>query len=276
MEPESGDYNLPLTLRWTGPLDPAVLARALAEVVRRHEVLRTAFVARRGRPEPVVRRHAAPALPVVDLAALPAAAREAEARRLVAEDVRAPFDLARAPLLRAALLRLGAAAEGGAAEHLLRITVHHIVFDGWSLGILTRELAHLYRDLAAGRSPGLEPLPVQYGDYALWQHRWLGGALLDDQLAFWRSAPRGRAADARAAHRPAAPGGPELPGRLGDLHPAVVAGRPAPVARGARGGDPVHGRSSPPSTPCSSGSPARTTSASAPSWPIAGGGRSSR
>jgi len=187
IDPRSADYNLPLSLRFAGPLEPVRLARALVAVTERHEVLRTTFRAPGGRPEPVIHPRVDLPLPVIDLSALPEPARAVESRRLVAEDVHRPIDLAVAPLLRTALLRLAPGARESDAEHLLLLTVHHIVFDGWSLGILTTELAELYDALGTGRPAVLPSLEVQYADFAHWQRTWLDGEILDEQLRYWRS-----------------------------------------------------------------------------------------
>ncbi|HSF39662.1 MAG TPA: amino acid adenylation domain-containing protein, partial [Thermoanaerobaculia bacterium] len=178
LQPGQPTYNMPSALRMTGPLSPAALTGAFAEVVRRHETLRTTFPAVAGRP---VQRIAPPGpfpLPVIDLSALSAG--EREAARLTTLEAARPFDLAAGPLLRAGLLRLG---EG---EHLLLATMHHIVSDGWSMGILIRELGAAYQALAAGTSPALPELPVQYADWAVWQRDWLQGEPLEAQLAYWR------------------------------------------------------------------------------------------
>jgi len=183
LQPGSPAYNVPLPLRLAGPLRPAALAAALAEVVRRHEALRTTFEVSEGAAEPMQVVHPASGwdLPVVDLGALPAERRAAEAARLAAGDSRRPFDLRRFPLLRTTLLRLDA------EEHLLLATMHHIVSDGWSMGILERELGALYGAFAAGLPSPLPELPVQYGDYAVWQRSWLAGQELERQLSFWRA-----------------------------------------------------------------------------------------
>jgi len=173
-------YNLETAVRLAGRLDAAVLARAFAEVVRRHEALRTTFVQSGGQPEQLVQPAAAVPLPLIDLAALPAAAGAAEARRLVAVLGGLPYDLQRGPLLRAALLGLG----GG--DHVLALGLHHICADGWSIGILVRELAALYAAGAAGEPSPLAELPVQYADFALWQRRVLSGEMLERELAYWR------------------------------------------------------------------------------------------
>ncbi|HKV13018.1 MAG TPA: condensation domain-containing protein, partial [Thermoanaerobaculia bacterium] len=169
MEPGTSLYNMPALLRLAGPLDVAALEAAFGEVVRRHEVLRTTFPARRGAPRQEIHPFLSIPLSQVDLSGLPE-----EARRLGIEETRRPFDLATGPLLRALLLRIAP------EEHLLALTMHHIVSDGWSVGVLVRELAALY----AGNP--LPPLPVQYADFAAWQRQWLAGGALEEQLSWWR------------------------------------------------------------------------------------------
>ncbi len=179
-EPNSAQYNLPDVVRLRGTLDINALARALDEIVRRHEVLRTTFPTVDGQPVPVVTPELSVPLPIVDLSDRPEAEREAEALRLANAEARRPFDLARGPLLRATLLRLRA------DEHLALLTLHHIASDGWSSGVLTRELAALYSAFAAGAPSPLPPLPLQYADYAAWQRSWLHGDVLAAQLDYWR------------------------------------------------------------------------------------------
>src|SRR5690606_37367722 len=142
----------------TGPLDLAALRRALNAVVARHEPLRTAFPAEDGRAALHVRPSLELELPLIDLAGLPEPARTAEARRRAAAEAHAPFDLAAGPLIRATALRLAA------DRHWVLFTVHHIVFDGWSEGVLVEDLMKAY----AGETLG--PVTVSYGDYAAWQH----------------------------------------------------------------------------------------------------------
>ncbi|HVR98785.1 MAG TPA: amino acid adenylation domain-containing protein, partial [Thermoanaerobaculia bacterium] len=169
LEPGSAAYNMPLAVRLTGEVDPARLAGIFGEIARRHEALRTTFTSRAGTPVQVI---ALPSveLPVVDLSQVP----ESEALRLAREEALRPFNLERGPLLRLTLLRLDL------RDHLLFLTLHHIVSDGWSMGVLLREIAALY----AG-SP-LPELPLQYADYAAWQRSWLQGEVLESHLAYWR------------------------------------------------------------------------------------------
>jgi amino acid adenylation domain-containing protein len=186
LDPGNPAYNMPAVVRIEGRLDAAALAAAFDEVRRRHEVLRTAFPAERGLPRQAVAAEHRRPLPGVDLAALPAAAREAEAERIAREEGRRPFDLERGPLLRAALLRLGA------EEQRLLVTMHHIVSDGWTIGILIRELAAIYGAAVEGRPSPLPALAVQYADYARWQRRRLDGAAMAAHLDFWRRRLSGR------------------------------------------------------------------------------------
>jgi amino acid adenylation domain-containing protein len=180
LAPGTATYNMPFPLRLRGPLEVGTLRRTLAEVVRRHEALRTVFAAEGGEAVQVVLPPGPVRFPVADLSGLSAAAREAETRRLAREEARRPFDLARGPLLRATLLRLDH------GDHAGLFTLHHVVSDGWSTGVLARELSAIYGAFARGEASPLPELPVQYADYALWQREWLAGDRLAAQLAFWR------------------------------------------------------------------------------------------
>jgi amino acid adenylation domain-containing protein len=180
LEPASPAYNILTPWRLSEPLDLRALVRSLAEIVCRHEVLRTSFTVIDGQPFQVVAPAQAMALPVVDLRALPAAVLQAEASRLATQEARRPFDLARGPLLRATLLRL----EGPTL--VLWLALHHIVTDGWSTTVLTRELAALYAAFMAGRPSPLVAPPIQYADFALWQREWLRGEALASQMAYWK------------------------------------------------------------------------------------------
>ncbi|MFL6196328.1 MAG: amino acid adenylation domain-containing protein, partial [Thermoanaerobaculia bacterium] len=186
LDPGTSAYNLSRAVRLRGGLDVAVLRRCFSELVRRHESLRTTFALVEGRPVQVIQPPApiAIAIEVVDLRRLPAAARDAEARRWASEEAARPFDLARDPLIRATLLRLsGEGAEEN--EHALLLTLHHIASDGWSMGVLIRELATLYQALSAGEASPLPELPVQYVDFALWQRQALSGEVLEAEVGYW-------------------------------------------------------------------------------------------
>src|SRR6185312_13135223 len=184
LEPDSPLYNMPGALRAEGPLDGAVLACCLGEIVRRHEALLTIFrgsdAAPEGSPVQVIRPAEPFPLPVVDLAGLPESGREALAATLMREEAARPFDLAGGPLLRGLLLRLAG------RDHVVLLTLYHIAGDGWSLGLLVREIAALYPAFAAGRPSPLPALPVQYADYALWQRSWLQGEVLAGEIDWWR------------------------------------------------------------------------------------------
>ncbi|HET6229654.1 MAG TPA: amino acid adenylation domain-containing protein [Longimicrobiaceae bacterium] len=224
LEPGSGSYNIPLPVRMRGPLRADALERTLDALRERHESLRTTLAATGGEPVQVVHPHAHTPLPVVDLSALPAEERDARAAALLHDDANTGFDLREGPLFRASLLRLGA------EDHLLLLNMHHIVSDGWSMGVLTRELGELYAAFAEGRPNPLAPLPVQYADFALWQREHLRGEVLERDLAFWRERlagappvlelPTDRARPSVESHRGATYHfglSPELTGRIRDL-----------------------------------------------------------
>jgi amino acid adenylation domain-containing protein/FkbM family methyltransferase len=184
MEPGNAVYNVPLALRIRGELDREALSRSIGRIVERHEVLRTVFVWNREQ-EPVQRvlsvEEAGVAVEVMELGELGAEQREAEARRLAGVEAGEGFNLSTGPLLRVKLLRLGE------TEHVLLVTMHHIVSDGWSVGVLVREFMELYRGEREQREVTLEELPIQYGDYAVWQREWLQGEVLKEQLEYWRA-----------------------------------------------------------------------------------------
>ncbi|HYH47297.1 MAG TPA: amino acid adenylation domain-containing protein, partial [Thermoanaerobaculia bacterium] len=193
LDPGSAAYNLPVSLRLAGSLQPAVLHACLQEVVQRHEALRTVFAVEDGEPVQRVTGWDGPELPLVDLAGLPAALREPELRRVVPLVERQPFDLAAGPLLRAVLIFAGVpgqasgqASEPALPEHILVVSMHHIVSDGWSLGVFVREVVALYSAFASGQPSPLPELPIQYVDYAAWQRDHLTGAVLAAQLDYWR------------------------------------------------------------------------------------------
>jgi amino acid adenylation domain-containing protein/non-ribosomal peptide synthase protein (TIGR01720 family) len=185
MEPGSAAYNIPAALRLRGALDVAALERALSEIVRRHQVLRSVFRAVDGRPVQTVMPHVPLALEVEELSALDAVSRAAVVRRRAEEEGAMPFDLAAGPPLRARLLR------AAADEHVLLLTVHHVVSDGWSRGVLFGELAALYGAYSRGQASPLAEPAVQYADFAVWQRGWLRGEVLDAQMAWWKEQLRG-------------------------------------------------------------------------------------
>jgi hypothetical protein len=180
LEPGSSAYNIPFALRLTGTLDVRALGRSLDLLAARHEVLRTRFPQVDGEPvqriEPARARADARHRPerlVEDV-------REAEALRLASAEAARPFDLAAGPVLRTGLLRLAA------DEHVVLFNVHHVASDGWSTGVLVREISAAYTAFVQGEVPTLPALPVQYADYASWQREYLQGEVLERQLAYWR------------------------------------------------------------------------------------------
>ncbi|HYO16003.1 MAG TPA: amino acid adenylation domain-containing protein, partial [Thermoanaerobaculia bacterium] len=180
---DRASYNLPAVLRLRGRLGVPALAAGLREIVRRHESLRTCFVVTAGAEPWVFQRISPPPgllLPIVDLGDLPGLEREAEAGRLAREEARRLFDLSRGPLFRVTLVRLTT------EEHALLLSMHHVISDGWSLGVLLRELSALYKAFGKGLSSPLPELPVQYADFAVWQRSWLAGEVLATQLGYWR------------------------------------------------------------------------------------------
>ncbi|MEE8524784.1 MAG: amino acid adenylation domain-containing protein [Thermoanaerobaculia bacterium] len=180
LAPGTATYNIPAVVRLDGGLDVAALKAALEVVVARHQALRTTFADVDGRPAQTIAPAASASLPVVDLSGLPPAAARAVVDELASEEARRPFDLAAGPLLRTVLLRLAD------DRHVALVTMHHIISDGWSIGVLLRELGALYTAAVSGEEPALPALPIQTADYALWQRRWLTGEVLDRQLTYWR------------------------------------------------------------------------------------------
>ena len=181
LDPDDASFNLFLVHRLRGDLDAEALKRALGEVVARHEILRTRYPATPdGRPVQVVEPAWRAGLERIDLAGLAPDERERLARELVAERVNAPFDLADRPPFRASLLRLDA------TDHVLCLVLHYVAGDGWSVGVLWQELAALYAASLAGEPSPLEPLAVQYADYAAWQRRRLEDGAGEAHLAYWR------------------------------------------------------------------------------------------
>ncbi|MEG4634877.1 condensation domain-containing protein, partial [Microcoleus sp. AR_TQ3_B6] len=180
LEPGSWAYNIPAAVRLTGSLDVAVLEQSLNEIVGRHEALRTTFTMVSGEPIQVIAPVKALSVPLVDLRSLPEAQQEALVKRLATEEAQQPFDLTTGPLLRATLLQLRE------AEYILLLTMHHIVSDGWSMGVLIRELAALYEAFSTGSPSPLPELPIQYADFAHWQRQWLQGEVLAAQLSYWQ------------------------------------------------------------------------------------------
>jgi acyl-CoA synthetase (AMP-forming)/AMP-acid ligase II/alpha-ketoglutarate-dependent taurine dioxygenase len=180
MDPGLSAYNMPMAVRITGPLDVAAVQDSLSRLIQRHETLRTTFPASEGRPRQAIAPTVTLSWTQVDLRQIAKEQREVEARRMCVQEARQPFDLTRGPLLRARLLQLGE------QQYELLLTIHHIISDGWSMGILSRELGTLYADTVQEQPSPLPELPIQYADFAEWQRNWLQGGVLDQQLSYWR------------------------------------------------------------------------------------------
>jgi len=180
LEPESVAYNSYGVHRLEGHLRVDILSQSLSEIIRRHEALRTAFSEIDGKPVQVVSPPSPFNLQIVDLQGLSEAEREERALGIAIEEAQKPFDLSKGPLFRAILVQLWA------EEYLLAVIMHHIITDGWSLGIFTRELEALYKAFSDGRPSPLPELSIQYADFAHWQREWLKGKVLEDQLSYWK------------------------------------------------------------------------------------------
>ncbi|NEQ85013.1 MAG: hypothetical protein F6K26_34225, partial [Moorea sp. SIO2I5] len=175
----STDYNVPSPLELKGPLNVSALEQTLQEIVRRHEILRTNIQVIEGEVQQVIHTELPLQFPLVDLQYLNEAAQTAEVQKLLSKDEQTLFNLARDPLMRVTLVRLHP------QHHVLLLSFHHIVFDGWSAGVFMQEFTELYQAFCAGQPPLLSPLPIQYADYAIWQRQWLQGAELG-QLQYWQ------------------------------------------------------------------------------------------
>ncbi len=171
-------YNVPLLTRMRGPLDQAALEHALDALIERHESLRTSFTIVDGVPHQVVRPAEPAGLELRDVTDAPDP--EAKAREIATESARTSFDLSAGRLFRATLVRFGP------EDHILAFTLHHIITDAWSMGVLARELGELYAGFLAGEAVTLPELPIQYGDYAAWQQQWMDGGGLEQQLEYWK------------------------------------------------------------------------------------------
>jgi amino acid adenylation domain-containing protein len=186
LEPEESAYNVPFAVRLSGPLDKEILERSFRELIRRHEVLCTTFAEDdQGEPVQLVAADPEFQLPVADLRRLPHQAREHEVQQLLADQARQPFNLAKGPLVRANLLQLGE------EEHILSLVLHHTIVDGWSWGILLREISTLYRAFRENKPSPLPDLPIQYGDFAVWQRDWMKGERLAKLLDYWKQQLQG-------------------------------------------------------------------------------------
>ncbi|WP_165777490.1 non-ribosomal peptide synthetase [Amycolatopsis antarctica] len=224
-EPEGVEYHSAIGMRLVGELDPAALALALSGLVARHETLRTTFSSDEGSPVLVLGDPEPVAIPFADVSAVAEGERSAAVDSLLREEMRRPFDLTVAPLIRALLVR------EGEREHVLLLSLHHIVADGWSKGVLARDLGALYRAAVTGEPDGLPELPVQYPDFAAWQAERLAGGTLDEQLGYWTTRLDGVAPLELPTDRPR----PAVRTTAGALHrfdlPAALAAELTALAR---------------------------------------------
>ena len=180
LKPGDPTYNRPSNIQISGRLNVEVLEKSLNEIIRRHDVLRTSFIAEIGQPVQKITPHLRLTLPVIDLCELRSLEKDQEIQRLTEAEAQHSFDLSQLPLIRASLLKLDA------AEHILLLTMHHIIFDAWSMGVLLRELTTLYEAFCNNQPSPLSELPIQYADFAHWQRERLQGELLKSQLDYWK------------------------------------------------------------------------------------------
>jgi amino acid adenylation domain-containing protein len=180
LDPGSPMYNIPVAIQIQGHLEVNALEKSLSEMARRHEILRTTFRSEMGKPVQVINPPAPIEVSVVDLSQNTAEETEAQARILAREEALTPFDLERGPLLRVRVVRIAS------DEHMLLLTMHHIIADEWSALVFVRELGSLYIQIRDDQPPALPALPIQYADYAHWQREFLSGDAYEKQLAYWR------------------------------------------------------------------------------------------
>src|SRR5262249_36782062 len=179
--PGNPAYNVAVRFRIEGALDVLRLERAFNAMIRRHEVLRATFRMMDGQLAQVIAPSLDIRIPVTDLRHMPPAQREIETDGLAVEEAQRSFDVANGPMIRASLIRVED------AQHILLVTTHHLVSDGWSVGLITNEVGEIYEALTLGRQPSLPELPIQYTDFAVWQSDWLKDCNLGRQLAYWRN-----------------------------------------------------------------------------------------
>jgi NRPS condensation-like uncharacterized protein/acyl carrier protein len=186
LKPGCSLYNIPIALQLKGSLNVAALEQSVQEILRRHEALRTTFRTVEGKPVQVIASNLSLTLPVVDLQDLPPPQQQETVQQLIAADIQQPFDLKTAPLLRTKLLKLAQ------NDHILLLVMHHIVTDGWSMGVFIEELTTLYQAFSTQQSSPLPELPIQYADFAVWQRQYLKGEKIETQLAYWRQQLEGK------------------------------------------------------------------------------------
>ncbi len=180
LEPGSSSYNIPKAVRMTGSLDIDALQNSLNEIIRRHEILRTAITTVDGEAELIIEEKLEITIPIIDLSHLNEDKRQSEVSTISQEEATKPFRLDQAPLLRATLLKLKD------EDYIFLFTMHHIVSDGWSTGVFIKEIVPLYSAFTQGLPSPLPPLTIQYVDFAAWQRKWLSGKVLEEQLNYWK------------------------------------------------------------------------------------------
>ncbi|MBN3958479.1 non-ribosomal peptide synthetase [Nostoc sp. NMS8] len=179
LEPDSPFYNTPAAVRLEGQLNVEALQQSFNEIISRHEVLRTNFQTREGQPVAIISEEKPLTLQIFDISKLPSNQQEAEIKQEAAQEAQQSFDISKDHLLRVKLLRLGE------QEHIVLLTMHHIVSDGWSISVLVQELATLYQSFCNGQPSPLSELAIQYVDFAAWQRQWLQGEVLETQISYW-------------------------------------------------------------------------------------------
>ena len=212
LNPGNAVYNIPGAVRLEGRLDIEALESAINQIVRRHEALRTRFEIAEGEPVQVIDEWRHRRLEVADLTGLAQDEREEEARRIAGEEARAGFDLMRGPLLRVKVLKLEE------EKHVLLYTMHHIVSDEWSMGILVREVGALYQACQSGEESPLAELPIQYADFALWQREYLAGGVMAGEVGYWKKQLK----DAAVLELPTDHARPATPSHRGGLEAAEI------------------------------------------------------
>ncbi|BAT56842.1 amino acid adenylation domain-containing protein (plasmid) [Nostoc sp. NIES-3756] len=180
LEPHSSAYNIPAAVRLTGKLNIAAMSKSINEIIRRHEILRTTFTVVDGEAIQIIGKGENFTFPFIDLQTVAEEKKQQEVSKLAALEAQKPFDLLQGPLLRASLLRLAQ------TDHVVLLTMHHIVCDGWSTGIFIQELTALYTAFCQDKSYLLPKRPIQYADFAIWQRKWLQGEVLQTQLDYWK------------------------------------------------------------------------------------------
>jgi len=180
LEPNSPYYNIPSAVRFQGKLNVIAFNQSIQQIIARHETLRTTFSLLDGESVQVISPELVLEIPVINLGHLEVSVREAETLRLAREEARKPFNLTRGPLIRVTVLQLAE------TDFVVLLTMHHIISDGWSMGVLIREIALHYQAFSQGKAAQLPELPIQYADFAQWQQEWLTGEVLQSQIDYWR------------------------------------------------------------------------------------------